>query len=63
MARRRERARIGRPAEFRARARLTVLLETIELNALHRLAKAAGVSASAYVRRLIQTALRRAGES
>src|SRR5438876_6491857 len=63
VARRRERKRIGRPAEFRARTRLTVLLEASELTVLYRLAKNADVSASAYVRRLIQAALRRAGES
>src|SRR3989442_13588858 len=61
MARRRERKRMGRPPEFRARVRLVVLLEAVELRALHRVAETAGVSASAYVRRLIQGALRRAG--
>ena len=54
---------MGRPAEFRARVRLTVLLEALELKRLHRLAQDAGVSASAYARRLIQAALRSAGES
>jgi len=39
------------------------LLEASELTVLYRLAKNADVSASAYVRRLIQAALRRAGES
>jgi hypothetical protein len=43
--------------------RLTVLLESVELRNLHRLAKAAGFTASAYVRRLIQTALKRPGRS
>ena len=47
MARRRERKRMGRPAEFRARVQLTVLLEASELKGLFRLAEDAGVSASA----------------
>jgi len=38
-----------------------VLLESTELRDLYRLAKDADVSASAYVRRLIQAALRRTG--
>jgi hypothetical protein len=38
-----------------------VLLEAAELRALARVAEAAGVSASAYVRRLIRTALDRGG--
>jgi hypothetical protein len=63
MARRRERKGLGRPAEFRARTRLTVLLEASELKALRRLAREAGVSASACVRRLIQAALRHDGDS
>jgi hypothetical protein len=54
---------MGRPAEFRARKRLVVLLEATELRDVTRLAKETGVSASAYVRRLIQMALRRAGGS
>jgi len=54
---------MGRPAEFRARVRLTVLLEAVELKALFRLADDAGVSASAYVRGLIQAALQTAGGS
>jgi len=48
---------MGRPPEFQARTRLTVLLEAAELRALSRVAQAAGVSASAYVRRLIRAAL------
>jgi len=63
MARGLERRRVGRPAEFRARVRLTVLLEADELRVLHRSAARAGVSASAYARRLIQRALRRDGGS
>lgn len=63
MARRRERKRTGRPAEFRARTRLTVLLEADELQHVHRLAEAADVSASHFVRRLIQAALRRRGDA
>jgi len=62
MARRRERRKTGRPAEFRARVRLTVLLEAVELKALHRLAATEKLSASAFVRRLIQAALRHAKE-
>lgn len=54
---------MGRPAEFRARVRLTVLLEAAELKALFRLADDAGVSASAYVRGLVQAALRSVGGS
>jgi len=54
---------MGRPAEFRARRRLTVLLEATELRDLHWLVKDTDVSASAYVRRLIQAALRREGGS
>lgn len=52
---------MGRPAEFRARARLVVLLEADELAQVHRLAQARDVSASALARRLILGALRRAG--
>jgi hypothetical protein len=51
------RARIGRPPQFRDRRFLTVLLEASELEALHRHATAVGVSASAFVRGLIQRAL------
>jgi hypothetical protein len=54
---------MGRPPEFRARTRLTVLLEATELRRLHVLAERAGVSASAYVRGLVQGALERAGGS
>ena len=62
MARRRERTRMGRPAEFRARARMTVLLEDRELRALHKLAERHDVSASRFVRTMIQTALTHARE-
>jgi hypothetical protein len=51
------RTRIGRPPEFRDRRFLTVLLEASELEAVHRHAKAVGVSASGFVRGLIQRAL------
>jgi hypothetical protein len=51
------RTRLGRPPEFRERKSLMVLLEATELEALHRRANAAEVSASAFVRRLIQRAL------
>src|SRR5437870_1061584 len=36
MARRERKTRIGRPAEFRARRRMTLLLEASEMTALHR---------------------------
>ena len=49
--------KMGRPREFRKRRPMTVLLEERERVALHRLADAGGVSASALVRRLILAAL------
>ena len=53
------RTRIGRPPEFRERKYLMVLLEATELEAVHRRARTNGVSASAFVRALIQGALAR----
>lgn len=53
------RTRIGRPPEFKDRKYLTVLLEATELEAVHRLARTDGISASAFVRGLIQRALSR----
>ena len=49
--------RTGRPPIFRERAYVHVLLEAAELAALHKRAEAAGLSASAFVRSLIQQAL------
>ena len=49
--------RSGRPRLFRQRRPLMVLLERRELVALKQRAKAAGVSASAFVRGLILKAL------
>jgi hypothetical protein len=46
--------RTGRPPIFRERVYVHVLLEATELAALHRRAEEAGVSASAFVRALIQ---------
>jgi len=51
------RKRLGRPAEFKNRKTLAVLLEAEELTALQRRADADGQSASAFVRRLIVKAL------
>lgn len=48
----------GRPTEFEDRRGLTVLLEARELAALHRRAERANLSASAFVRRLIQRAVK-----
>ena len=51
-------ARMGRPPEFRRRARLEVLLEASERRAIDRLARAAGVSVSAWARRALVAAVR-----
>jgi hypothetical protein len=51
--------RLGRPPEFHKRKSLMVLLEAAELEDLHARVEAEGVSASAFVRRLIQRALAR----
>jgi len=51
------RTRLGRPAQFRNRKNLVVLLEAGELAALRSRATADGLSASAFVRVLIQKAL------
>jgi len=53
------RKRMGRPPEFADRKYLTVLLEADELERVHRRADAEGIPSSAFVRRLIQCALRR----
>ena len=50
--------RVGRPPEFHHRVRLEVLLEATELRAITRAAKAAHVSASAWVRAVALAALR-----
>jgi len=51
------RNKTGRPPEFKQRRTLTVLLEAVELRALHARAEADGVSASHFMRRLLQSAL------
>ncbi len=51
------RKKMGRPPEFRNRAALHVLLEAGELRALQVRARAEGVSASRFMRRLLQAAL------
>ena len=52
-----KRQRLGRPAEFKDRVRLPVFLERRESAKLHAKARAEDVSASSFVRRLIQTAI------
>lgn len=50
---------MGRPPEFAHRKFLTVLLEADELKAVHTRAESEGISASAFVRLLVQRALSR----
>jgi hypothetical protein len=51
------RKKMGRPPDFRNRAVLNVLLEAAELRALRARARVEGVSASRFMRRLLQAAL------
>ena len=53
------RKKMGRPSEFKQRRALTVLLEARELRALHARAAAEDLSASSFMRRLLQAALTR----
>ena len=50
--------RLGRPPEFKQRVTFKVLLEASERRAIERLARAAGVSASAWARRALVAAVR-----
>jgi len=50
--------RLGRPPEFTHRARLTVFLDTPELERIHAMARAERLSASKLARRLLVAASR-----